>query len=242
MTEEKKEQPAPFAEYSTKSGRKLYLLGDKKAETAVLLPLGENRSCEKTEKEIFRSLSETGKDFPLPLLAGIPVTDWNRELSPWRAPAVFPGEDFGTGAGEFLGFLLSEVVPLLEKTEDGRKRKLFLCGCSLGGLFALWAAYRTDVFSGVGAVSPSVWFPGFEDFSRENGIFCREVYLSLGKKEEKVKNPVLAAVGDAIRRQKEILSEKGVGCVLEWNEGNHFADPSGRLAKAVAHLCRKCGG
>ena len=41
--------------------------------------------------------------------------------------------------------------------------KLYLGGYSLAGFFSLWAAYQTDRFAGVAAVSPSVWFPGWMD-------------------------------------------------------------------------------
>ena len=32
------------------------------------------------------------------VLAALPVADWNRDLSPWPAPAVFGKEDFQGGA------------------------------------------------------------------------------------------------------------------------------------------------
>jgi hypothetical protein len=57
------------------------------------------------------------------------------------------------------------------------------------------------------------------------------VYLSLGDKEEKTRNPVMARVGTAIREAEEILKEAGVDCILEWNPGNHFKDAEKRTAK-----------
>ena len=60
------------------------------------------------------------------------------------------------------------------------------------------------------------------------------VYLSLGKKEEKTKNKVMAAVGDCIRSQHDILDGQGIPNTLEWNEGNHFVHPEERTAKGFA--------
>ncbi len=154
------------------------------------------------------------------------VNDWNRDLSPWKAPAVFGKEGFGCGAPETLR-------ELLELCGD-RRRTYYIGGYSLAGLFALWAAYRTDVFKGVAAASPSLWFPGFAEHMKMNEIRTDTVYLSLGDREEKTRNPVMAAVGDRIREAYVWLKEGGVNCILEWNEGNHFKDADLRTAKAFA--------
>ena len=45
-------------------------------------------------------------------------------------------------------------------------------------------------------------------------------YLSLGDKEEKTRNKVMATVGERIKMQYDILNNDRV---LEWNSGNHFA-------------------
>ena len=60
------------------------------------------------------------------------------------------------------------------------------------------------------------------------------VYLSLGDREEKVRNRIMAAVGDRIREAYDLLLEREIDCVLEWNEGNHFKDADIRTAKAFA--------
>ena len=156
------------------------------------------------------------------------VPDWNRDLSPWHADAVYGDTPFGGEADKTLGKLLA----LLPK--DGTKTALV--GYSLAGLFALWAAYETDAFDGAAAVSPSVWFPSFAGYADTHDIRCGAVYLSLGKKEEKVRHPILQTVGDALRAEYERLEAKGVPCTLEWNEGNHFNDCTGRVVKGMVWL------
>ena len=57
---------------------------------------------------------------------------------------------------------------------------------------------------------------------------------SIGGREERTKNPVMARVGDCIREMEALLrSDHAV--TLEWNPGGHFQDPAGRTAKA---FCR----
>ena len=112
--------------------------------------------------------------------------------------------------------------------------KIILGGYSLAGFFSLWAAYETGIFSAVTAASPSVWYPGWMDYAKGHVPQADAVYLSLGKKEEKTKNKVMAAVGDCIRSQHDILDGQGIPNTLEWNEGNHFVHPEERTAKGFA--------
>lgn len=67
------------------------------------------------------------------------------------------------------------------------------------------------------------------------------VYLSLGDKEEKARNPVMAAVGDRIREAYDLLQRQGINTILEWNQGNHFRDADIRTAKAFAWAMEQCG-
>ena len=69
------------------------------------------------------------------------------------------------------------------------------------------------------------------------------IYLSLGTKEEKTRNPVMKTVGDNIRRLQEILRADSncADVVLEMNPGNHFREPDLRMAKGFAWLMDKEG-
>ena len=60
------------------------------------------------------------------------------------------------------------------------------------------------------------------------------VYLSLGNREEKTRNPVMSTVGDRMRAAYALLQGKNVSCTLEWNSGGHFQQPDRRTAKAFA--------
>lgn len=171
-------------------------------------------------------------------IAAVKVGDWNQDLTPWPSDPVFGKVGFGDGARKSLEMLTGEVLPQLRE-ELPNSGKPYICGYSLAGLFSLWVAYETDAFAGAAAVSPSVWYPGWLDYARKSEIRVPEVYLSLGSKEEKTRNPVMATVGCAIREQYTLLEKAGIRCQLDWNPGNHFVDSDIRVAKGLAWLLDK---
>ena len=74
---------------------------------------------------------------------------------------------------------------------------------------------------------------------RSGEIKTDKVYLSLGDKEERTKNPVMATVGNRIKECYDWLSINNICCMLEWNEGNHFTGPEIRTAKGFAWCIKK---
>lgn len=181
-----------------------------------------------------------GKGFTL---AAFKVDDWNADLSPWEAPPVFGSEGFAGGAEATLRYVTDQLIPELaggkdEPSDSKSALTIYIGGYSLAGFFALWAAYQTDLFKGVAAASPSVWFPGWIEYAGRSDIKTGKVYLSLGDREEKTRNPVMRTVGDNIRRQYELLKADPAcsKCTLEMNQGNHFKDPDIRTAKGFAWL------
>ena len=196
--------------------------GNPEAPT-VLIQMVDDHDSGLMESEIAGIRSLTDRDF---CLLAVPVASWNRDLSPWEAPPVFGKEGFGDGAARTLEEVLSFC--------GDRDKTYILGGYSLAGLFALWAACRTGVFSAIAAASPSVWFPGFIDYLKAHEMKASRVYLSLGDREERTRNPVMASVGDRIRETAGLLQASGVQTVLEWNPGNHFVDSDRRMAKAFA--------
>ncbi|MCI6638098.1 MAG: esterase [Bilifractor sp.] len=207
---------------------KTFDYGERKATNVLLQPVDEH-DLSLIEQEVAFIGSNTNENFHVTAFL---VDDWNRDLSPWQAPAVFGKEDFGDGARQTL----QEILKYCE--EDSRK--YYIGGYSLAGLFSLWAVCQTDRFCGAAAASPSVWFPGFTDYLRDHRVQSKSVYLSLGNKEERSRNAVMAAVGDRIRETYEILRNQEIPCTLEWNEGNHFRDSELRTAKAFSWVlaCR----
>ena len=217
----------------TVSDRTCFLYHDAASTNLLIQPVDEH-DLEVLDQEVEAIRTRTTTPFSLVALL---IEDWNHELTPWAAPAVFGKIPFGDGANNTLEFITEQLLPSLaaDRIYDASMR-LLMGGYSLAGLFALWSAYQTDIFDGIAAASPSVWFPQWIDYAMEKRPLAKSVYLSLGDKEEKAKNPMMAQVGDAIRKQHELLREQDVNTILEWNAGNHFVDSEKRMAKGFAWL------
>ena len=200
----------------------IYKRGDPDAMTVLVQPVSDN-DVSYIDSEYMTIREMTGVEF---CLIAAKVGDWNNDLSPWQAPAVYGSEDFKGRAEDTLDAILNLIG-------DSPKRYI-IGGYSLAALFSLWASYQSDKFTGVAAASPSVWFPGFLEYMRDNSIQTQKVYLTLGDKEEKTKNPVMSTVGCRIRECHDIINREGRLCTLEWNKGNHFTEPGIRTAKAFA--------
>lgn len=213
-------------------GRLCFLYQDEAATHLLIQPIDEH-DLELLDQEIEAIKKMSDKPFSL---VAFMIKDWNQELTPWAAPAVFGKVPFGSGAEKTLEFITSRLLPEVQENIP----HLILGGYSLAGLFALWAGYQTDKFDGIVAASPSVWFPKWIEYATDNKPLAKSIYLSLGDKEEKAKNPVMAQVGNAIRRQNELLTGQMDNTILEWNPGNHFVDSEIRTAKGFAWVMDKC--
>ena len=206
---------------------KRYVFGNASARN-YLIQLVDDHDCDLLEREISAIRAKTEEDF---FLIALKVENWNDDLTPWKAPAVFGKEDFG-GCAE-------RTLAELRQVCTDQEKRYYIGGYSLAGLFALWAAYQTDIFRGVAAASPSVWFQGFTDYIKEHEIQTEAVYLSLGDKEPKAKNPLMASVGDRIQTVYDDLKAHNIRCVFEWNQGNHFKDSDIRTANAFVWLLQE---
>ena len=209
------------------------LFGEPAARALLIQPVFES---EKKLPELeFAEISEATGSSDI-CIAAVSVDNWNEDLSPWPAPPVFGDEAFGGNADRTLKYILETLIPSVRTLAPEVNHDIYIGGYSLAGLFALWAVYKTDVFRGAAAVSPSVWFPGFTDLTSKQRPLSEMIYLSLGDKEEKTRNPVMASVGDCIRQVHENLENNGVQTILEWNPGNHFNGPAIRTARGFSWL------
>lgn len=168
------------------------------------------------------------------VLATVELEDWIIDLMPWPDRNISREEEAGRHAPDTLHYILDALIPELKRRFGDRP--IILGGYSLGGLFALWAAGQTDGFKALAAASPSVWIRDWIPYSTKQPPMAEAIYLSLGEREEHVKNRAIARVGDCLREQYALLQRQmGPGrCTLVWEEGNHFTDNEGRLARAFA--------
>ena len=109
-----------------------YKYGNPEAPIVLIQPVGDHDLPE-IEGKVAQIRKLTALDFQM---IAVKVDDWNLDLSPWKAPAVFGNEDFGEGAAS----LLEEILRLC----SDESKTYYLGGYSLAGLFSLWASYQTD--------------------------------------------------------------------------------------------------
>lgn len=208
--------------------RTCHIYGTDRAEY-LLLQMTDEHELQHMDNEVASIAQGAAHPF---LFAAVPVESWNDGLSPWEAPAIWGRESFGGKAAHTLRFLTERVIPTLKQQFTLPKDvRIVLGGYSLAGLFALWASTQTDLFYGVAAASPSVWFPGWMEFEHQHPIQSQRIYLSLGDREERTKNVTMAAVGNNIRALHRELTERGRDCTLEWNSGGHFKEADLRTAR-----------
>lgn len=222
------------------SGKVCYITGDRETyEKLLIWPFGGHEMAE----------LEQISGFLLPalkrrkcVLAACEIEDWNAELSPWEAEAVFGKEGFSGQGRKTLQWLVQDCISHFQK-KNRKKLELFIGGYSLAGLFALWAFHETGLFDGAASCSGSLWYPGFSEYikgqevSEERAGQQAFIYLSLGSKEAKSKNPVLSTIRERTEDLYAYYSDRAdIRAELEFNPGSHFTDPGGRLQKGFCRL------
>ena len=204
------------------------------------LPVAYVNSFEEEGRQLFDECLSVGcRDFVLVCVSGI---DWNDDMSPWPMEPLYRRDrPYGGKAGEYLRLMEEKIVPEAEgyiteqlKKDIGRR---IIGGYSLAGLFALYSAFNSSLFSRVMSASGSLWYPSFREYAGTHELngCVEKLYLSLGNKEAEARNPVLARVGEDTLAIRDLL--KGSAEVFyEENEGNHFRDPLLRTAKGIRYL------
>ncbi|MBP3854823.1 MAG: alpha/beta hydrolase [Ruminiclostridium sp.] len=172
-------------------------------------------------------------------LATININDWNADLSPWEIPPVYKNDEpFTGGADAYLETLNEEIIPAIIAEVGSEPAYVALAGYSLAGLFAVYAMYKTDRFARIASASGSMWFPGFVEFakSHEPAALPQKLYLSLGDREARTRNQIMATVEQNTGALYDHYKSLGVEAVFEMNPGNHFQDAAQRMAKGIAWL------
>ena len=188
-------------------------------------------------QQLFEATQTAG--YPPFTLVAISDLDWNHDMAPWDSPAAFKnGEPFTGGADGYLRLLVEEIIPRAEKELAGPPAWRGIVGYSLAGLFALYTIYQTDVFSRVGCMSGSLWFPGFKEYVLSHEPKRRPdcIYFSLGDKEAKTRNPILKTVQENTEEIQTFYQNKGIDTVFQMNPGNHFAHGIERTVAGIRWL------
>ena len=133
-----------------KDGRKIILYGEQNRDFCLIQPT--DASDEEKLSSLLDNLSAfTDKTF---CYRRVNIPDWNGEMSPWPAPAVFGDMDFSGGAKATLEYIENLVPYLKSKFNLSDDTKFILGGYSLAGLFSLWRGYESRIFSGIRGLLP----------------------------------------------------------------------------------------
>ena len=209
--------------------RNYTIFGDLKASTFLMYLVDESNP--EDYEQIYQKVSNESQL----CMISVSIHDWQGELSPWSAPAIFGKHDFAGNAAKFLAEL-EGFWKWFKDEHNIESSQMYLCGYSLAGLFTLWASSQTNLFTKIAAVSPSVWYFNFVEYMQRNPIQTREVYMSLGDKEANAKNKVMATVKDCFEAVIQIIQKQNISLTYEYNPGNHFQDVELRMIKGIQQL------
>lgn len=168
-------------------------------------------------------------------LVSISKLRWDEELSPWpHEPVVSPEDHFTGEADGYIKCLTEQIIPWAEAAA-GQPACRVIAGYSMGGLLALYAPHITDAFAAAVSASGSVWYPGFTAYVQTHGFRQKPaaVYLSLGDKESRTKNPWLSQTERNMAALCDLYRQQDIPSVFELNPGNHYKDADLRLAKGI---------
>ena len=97
----------------------IFEFGNPQSDIVLIQPV-DDHDLEGIKNEF----EEIERNFPKSFyLIAVKINDWNNELSPWKAPAVFGNEGFGDGASKTLEELLKlcadkEKTPVTRMMSD----------------------------------------------------------------------------------------------------------------------------
>ncbi len=171
--------------------------------------------------------------------------DWEQDLTPWPAPAAFRGaRDFSGGAESFWRDVCETVKPFVDSRFPtlSDPAHTAVCGYSLGGLAALYALYIRPEIGLAASISGSLWYEGWLDFMKQSAPAFpdAQILLSLGRREEKSRHPLMGKIGGCTRAAQELLSAQLNRQVpLIWNDGGHYHQIPQRKEQALCWIAQQ---
>ena len=176
------------------------------------------------------------------IILAFEVNNWDNDLSPWESKRI-KGKYFNGDGIKTLNFIKNDFFPFFEnKFPEIKNKPKIVGGYSLSGLFSLYCFYSTDIFIGVGGMSPSLWFEDWFKFMKDHHANNKDslIYLSLGDIEEKSTTKPLD-IGINVKKMYDIVKKDSnvKDCIYELNKGGHFNDGEERTAKGFAWLLER---
>lgn len=172
------------------------------------------------------------------ILVNISGINWNDEMTPWECQPLYKGDSkCGGEADKYILELTDIIIPEIEKTINYKPLYYGIVGYSLGGLFAIYSLYKTNMFERVASVSGSLWYPNILSYIKSNSMnIPKKIYLSLGDTEKNSKTEMLKVVQDNAEEIFEFYKSLGIDIFYELNNGGHFKDVNLRIVKGIKNI------
>lgn len=180
------------------------------------------------------------RDLPPFNLAAICALEWDNDMCPWACPPLSKDDTPCTGGADgYLALLTQQIIPWAEGAA-GVPSWRGIAGYSLGGLFALYAPYKTDAFHRVASMSGSLWYPRFAEYAMQTPLKRRPecVYFSLGDKEKNARNKHLKCVQEKTEALHSFYQSAGIETEFHLNSGGHFEGGAERTALGIEWILR----
>ncbi len=165
---------------------------------------------------------------------------WNDDLTPWVADSLGKKDKpFRGHASFFMGTFIKDYITNIENRLNITKASRTLAGISLSGLFALWAAHGSDAFDNIISLSGSFWYDHFTEWIQSHDVLrpLDRVYIAVGEKEKKNKNPRLNNLFPCTESIVENMRKKAGRLKFEIEPGtSHFSYVLPRLEKAFDYI------
>lgn len=162
--------------------------------------------------------------------------DRGHDLSPVATGTTAQQSPTAGGASAFVDFLLQDVLPEI-RSKYRTLPATFLAGHSLGGLLALHAASTRSEFSGIIAMSPSLWWndstaaQGYAD-SLEHLSHPLRLFISSGELE-----PAISPTAHRMVAQLDSVKPKSLSYAYHsYSATNHAMTPLLSLIDGVQYL------
>jgi uncharacterized protein len=129
--------------------------------------------------------SDMLKIIPRMIIVGIVSNDREKDYLP------APSKDYptGGGAGKFLRFINSELVPFIDSAYPSSSERCII-GHSAGGLFAVYALEnQPELFNSFICIDPSLWYDDqscvrqMPDFLKNNKDIKKSIFISLSNEK-----------------------------------------------------------
>ncbi len=158
--------------------------------------------------------------------------EWSYMMTPWVYDGL--GNEQTGGGTDFAAYFISELIEEIDKRLGYIPKYRGIAGYSLGGLEAFYIGLSNDIFRFAGSVSGSMWYPKAAEYfcSLPIGSNIERIYISLGSRERKTKDPLRGRILELTEQVASSFS-KYTEVTYEINPGGHFTEIGKRITNCI---------